>query len=407
MSGNAAAFTKLPLVRVLVSIALGAIAACAKPAPPPTAPIRVTVARVRRGAAARVIAANGRVEPLETARVAAQVSGLVSEVDFREGDTVRRGEVLFRIVPRPYAAALAGARAALARDEALAEDAKRQAGRLQELAKYDYVTPAEAGTQSATAAADAATVAADRAAIRKAQFDLQNTVVRAPIGGRTGSVLVRRGNLVAADPSQALVVINRIDPILVRFNVPATILPDVQSAGQARPLPVVAQAVGRDTASEDSVEGSLPDDSASSTVVAHPGAGAPRGTLVFVDNAVDTATGTVQLKARFPNPGGQLWPGQSVTVALQLGVQANALLVPSKAVQTGQQGSYVFVVQPDDRAVMRPVVVGGAVGDATVVERGLSDGERVVTIGQAQVVAGAHVRVAGEYSTVRTAEAAP
>ncbi len=218
---------------------------------------------------------------------------------------------------------------------------------------------------------------------------------------------MRRGNLVAADPSQTLVVINSIDPILVRFNVPATILSDVQSAGQVHPPPVLAEAAARDTASGDSSMGSPPTDSASPALVTHPGAGAPRGTLTFVDNAVDTSTGTVRLEARFPNPGGQLWPGQFVTIALQLSVKADALLVPSKAVQTGQQGAYVFVVQPDDRAVMRPLAVGGTVGYATVVERGLADGERMVTRGQAQVVADARVRVAGEDSTVRTAEAAP
>jgi membrane fusion protein, multidrug efflux system len=344
-------------------------AACSKTPAPPPPPATVTVAPVIRGPAPNVVTANGQVEPVQTARVAAQVSGLVTAVVFREGDVVRRGQVLFRIEPRPYAAALAQAEAALARDEAQAANARQDAERYDALAKDDYVTRSEAAGQRATAAALAATVSADRAAIAKARFDLENTVVRAPIAGRTGSVLVRQGNLVDGTPTQPLVVINQLDPILVRFDLPASAFPAVQHAGgRALPVRVVSADSGGDTLS---------------------------GRLTFVDNAVDTTTGTVQLKGEFANPRGALWPGQFVGVRLQLDVQPDALLVPAAAVQQGQQGPYVFVVGSDGRAAMRQIGTGQAVGDAVVVARGLTVGERVVTDGQSRIGPGAHVRVVG------------
>lgn len=345
------------------------LAACTRSTPPPAAPtVPVSVASVTRGPAPNVVTADGVVEPMQTVRVAAQVSGLVTDVAFRESDTVRKGQVLFRIDPRPYAAALAQAEGNLARDVAQAANAGRDAERYDALVKQDYVTRSQADAQRATAAALAATVGADRAAVAKARFDLDNTVVRAPIAGRTGSLLVRQGNLVEANPAQPLVVINQIDPILVRFALPALAFAEIQRRGLARALPVrVAPAASEaDTVS---------------------------GWLTFVDNAVDTTTGTVQLKGKFANADGRLWPGQFVAASLQLDVQPDALLVPAAAVQMGQQGAYVFVVGSDDRAAMRPIDTGRALGDAVVVTRGLAAGERVVTDGQARLGPGARVRV--------------
>ena len=338
----------------------------------------MTVATVTRGPAPNVVIASGTVEPMQTANVAAQVSGLVTHVTFREGDTVRRGQVLFRIDSRPYAAALAQAEAALARDTAQAVSALRDAERYDALVKQDYVTRSQADAQRATAAALVATVDADRAAIQKARFDLENTVIRAPIPGRTGSVLVREGNLVGASPTQPLVVINQIDPIYVRFELPGSLFPDVQRSSRARTLPtrVVPADSGADTLS---------------------------GRLTFVDNAIDTTTGTVQLKAEFSNGRGQLWPGQFVTVSLQFDVQPDALLVPSAAVQTGQQGSYVFVVDTASHAAMRPVSTGRPVGNAIVVTQGLSAGERVVTDGQSRLGPGAHVSITNQGPASRVA----
>ena len=344
-------------------------AACSKQAPvQQQPPVPVTVASVTRGPAPNVVEANGIVEPLQTASVAAQVTGLVTNVAFREGDMVRRGQVLFRIDPRPYTAALAQAEAALARDEAQAASARRDADRYEALVKDDYVTKSQAEAQDATAAALAATVTADRAAIGKAQFDLGNTVIRAPISGRTGRILVRHGNLVQGSPAQPLVVINQLDPILVRFELPASVFPDVQrySRGRALPVHVVPEAAGGDT---------VP------------------GRLTFIDNAIDTTTGTVALKGEFANGRGQLWPGQFVQVSLQLHVQQDALLIPPASVQTGQQGSYVFVVGSDGRATMRPITAGHAVRDVVVVTSGLTVGERVVVDGQSRLGAGTAVRI--------------
>ncbi|HKG94658.1 MAG TPA: efflux RND transporter periplasmic adaptor subunit [Gemmatimonadaceae bacterium] len=357
-------------------------AACSKPAPqpppaPPPEPVIVTT--VTRGPAPTVVTANGTVEPMQTANVAAQVSGLVTRVSFREGDMVRRGQILFRIDPRPYAAALAQAEAALARDEAQAASALHDADRYAALVTHDYVTRSQAESMRAAANALAATVDADRAAIASARFNLENTVIRAPISGRTGGVLVREGNLVQANPGQPLVVINQIDPIHVRFDLPATAFPDVQrySRGRTLPVRVVPADGGVDTLS---------------------------GRLTFLDNAIDTTTRTVQLKGEFANSRGQLWPGQLVAVTLQLDVQPDALLVPSAAVQAGQQGDYVFVVDTASRAVMRPVGVGRTVGDAAVVTQGLSDGERVVVDGQSRLGPGARVRITTQQAASQVAE---
>ncbi|HWJ23038.1 MAG TPA: efflux RND transporter periplasmic adaptor subunit [Gemmatimonadaceae bacterium] len=368
---------------LLVAALLGGSAAgCAKKDPPPKQPeVPVTIAVARRVAAPYAITANGVVEPLQTARVTAQVSGLVQSVEFREGDAVRAGQVLFRIDSRPYRAALAQAEAALARDQAQAAGAHRDAERYQELAKQDYVTKSQAEGQTTNAAALSATVAADRAAVDKARFDLGNTIVRAPIAGRTGSLLVRAGNVVAPSATQPLVVINQTAPILVRFTVPAAAFPDVQRFRRRGPLSVrVTSGGAADTAT---------------------------GTLTFVDNAVDTTTGTVMLKGEFPNRDGQLWPGEFVNTTLVLEVEAGALVVPSKAVQTGQQGTYVFVVQENGTAAQRPITVGRTVGDAAVVRSGLREGEKVVADGQSRLGPGSRVRVTAEEKAPLTGGDAP
>lgn len=378
-------------------LAATVVAGCSKPAATVTPAVSVTVAVVRRESIPYLLSANGKVEPLETARIAAQVGGLVTDVTFREGDAVRQGRMLFRIEPRPYVAALEEAGAALNRDRVEAANARRGLERLRALRPQDYVTQSQVDSQATTATAEAATVASDRAAVVKAQFDLDNTVIRAPISGVTGSLLVRRGNLVAADPNQPLVVINRIDPILVRFTVPEAVLPQIQRARRAGTVPVHVLPVDGDTTAADS---------GAASATASTGMADPQGALTFIDNAVDTTTGTVQLKAQLRNPAGQLWPGQFVNVTLQLGVQPDALIVPTKSVQGGQQGSYVFVVQPDGRAVSRAVTLGPTTGGgAVIIERGLVAGERVVTDGQSQLTAGALVRVTGEDSTARVAGA--
>jgi multidrug efflux system membrane fusion protein len=349
-------------------LALG-VAACSKaPAPRQAAVIPVTVATVTTGAAPNILTANGMVEPMQTANVVAQVAGLVTSVAFREGDMVQKGQVLFRIDPRPYAALLKQAQDARARDEATAIAAAADARRYAALVTQRYVTPSQAESIRATAAAAAATVQLDVGAIEAAQFNLENTVIRAPITGRTGSLLVRQGNYVQANPQQPLVTVNQIDPILVRFEVQTTAFSDVQRYRRGGTLPVRV----------------VPEQGRGDTLA---------GTLIFVDNAVDTLTGTVMLKGSFANPRGLLWPGQFVVARLQLDVQQGALLVPAAAVQAGQQGSFVFVVGRDNKAAMQPVTTGRAVGTSVVVLKGLTAGQRVVADGQSRLGPGVAVHV--------------
>lgn len=388
------------LSRACGQSSLAALAAlgCSQPAPRPATTVPVTVAVARVGAAARTITANGQIEPLEAARVAAQVSGIVTQVTFAEGDWVEQGQVLFRIDARPYQAALAEAQAALARDTATAFFALRYATKLHALAGQDYATKLEADSQAAAAAAAAATVAADVAAIKRAQFELANTIIRAPISGRTGALLVRRGNLVQADPNQPLVVINRIDPILVRFNVPSGVFSDLQVGGRPKPLPVQVWPTEPRASSVSGAPNEYSTDSATHGIDL-PVGGDAFGTLTFVDNMLDTTTGTVRLKAQLENRDGRWWPGQYMLVSLQLSVEPNALLIPSQAVQLGQHPS-TFVVRADGQAVRRGLTLGATVGRLVVVTRGLSAGERVVTDGQSRLGAsGGHVRVVAIDST--------
>lgn len=364
--------TVLPRTRrvALPALALLALppllAACGSDAPPPKPPVSVAVAPVVRTSLPSTVVANGVVEPMQTAAVASQVSGILTRVAFQEGADVERGQVLFQVDPRPYQAALAQARAALARDAAQAQSAARDAARYAALVEKGYVTRAQADQSAASAVALQATVAADSAALERARLDVANTTIRAPISGRTGGLLVRQGNLVTANSSTPLVVINQIRPILVRFSIPQRSLPDIQRYGAGRDLPVrVTPAEGSGAASE--------------------------GTLSFVDNRVDSASGTVLLKARFANESGALWPGQFVSTNLQLFVQPDVLVIPTQAITEGQSGSYVFVVDNQATARRRTITPGRTADSVTVVDRGLSEGERVVTDGQLRLGDGSKV----------------
>jgi membrane fusion protein, multidrug efflux system len=340
----------------------------AKAGPHAMPPVPVVVSTAVQRSAPDVVSANGSVEPMQTVSVESQVGGILQRVEFHEGDEVRQGQVLFRIDPRPYQAAVAQAGATLARDSVQADNSRQDAERYARLAKQDYVTQSQADQAAATAAAQAATVKADSAALANARLNLSYTVIRAPITGRTGSLLVHEGNLVKANASP-LVVINQIQPILVRFAVPGTVLPMVQKYG------------GRDG-------GSL-------QVLATPGTGTTdeQGQLTFVDNAVDSTTGTVTLKARFANRDRVLWPGEYVAVRLRLYVQPNALVVPSQAVITEQDGSYVFVVDSTAHAHRRKVVIDRSLDDHVIIADGLAPGETVVVDGQSRLSENAVVDV--------------
>ena len=341
-------------------------AACGKPVRRELPPVPVLAATAERRAVPFTLEANGTVEPLATVAVESQVTGYLLRVGFREGDEVRSGQVLFEIDPGPYRSALEQARAVLARDQAQLVAAQQDLQRYEALAAKEYVTTQQAEQARATAAALEATVQADRAAVGGAQINLQHATIRSPIGGKAGGLLVKPGNLVRGGAGVRLVTLNQIRPILVRFAVPATQLELIQRY-RTKPLVVEARAVGGTTES--------------------------RGTLSFVDNAVDSATGTLMLKASFDNRNGALWPGQFVKAALELYVEPEALVVPSTAVVTGQQGSYVFVVKPDRTTEIRDVRIARPAGDFTVLAGGVEPGEQVVTEGQLRLTAGAKVLI--------------
>jgi membrane fusion protein, multidrug efflux system len=329
----------------------------------PTVPVRVgTVTRI---SAPIVVTANGVAEPLQTVAVQSQVGGILTQVVFHEGDEVVEGQILFRIDPRPFEAALRQAEAGLMRDVAQAQSARREAERYRALVARDYVTKSQADQADATAAALQATVQADSGAVENARLNLNYTTVRAPIGGRTGSLLVRQGNVVKPN-AEALVVINQIHPILVRFPITQRDFLAIEQRQAHGALPV------RVTTAD-----SVPF--------------AESGLLSFTDNAVDSLTATVTAKARFENASRKLWPGEYLQVTVQLEVQANVLAVPAAAIQSSQTGSFVYVIDSTSSARLRPIRVGRSVGDLTVIDSGLVVGERVVVDGQSRLVPGSKV----------------
>jgi multidrug efflux system membrane fusion protein len=354
------------MTRRLFLLPVVLLAACGAPAAPPQQRVPVTVGNAERRDVPFELAATGTVEPLQTVAVQPQIGGPIVRIAFREGQDVERGQVLFQIDPRPYQAALAQAEALLSRDRAQAANAEQEAKRYAELAEREYVTAQQYDQARTVSAAAAATLAGSEAAVEEARLNLQYATIRAPISGRTGSLRVRAGNLVRPADAGSLVTINQIRPILVRFAVPAANLPLIQRY-RGDDLVVRAEPVGGGAASE--------------------------GQLTFVDNAVDTTTGTILLKGTFPNADGALWPGEFVNVRLRLYVERDALVVPATAVVTGQQGTFVFVVGADSTAATKPVRLGRTAGDVAIVNGEIRPGERVVTDGQLRLQQGSKVQI--------------
>ncbi|HXA12484.1 MAG TPA: efflux RND transporter periplasmic adaptor subunit, partial [Mycobacterium sp.] len=347
------------------------------------------------------------VTPMQTAAVAAQVDGIIQHVAFQEGQEVSKGQVLFRIDPRPYQNAYDQVKATLARDSVAAANAQREVQRYVSLAEKDYVTKEQADQQRATAGSAAAVVQADRATLATARFNLENTVIRAPIAGKTGGLLVRTGNLVRTAGGSPLVVINQVRPILVRFAVPSSELQLVLEYGPRGGLPVSAVPGGArpsqgptdsSAGPSMSLDAAAPIGAGPATQHAAGGAGirgglVETGTLSFVDNAVDTTTETVMLKATFPNTSGMLWAGQFASTTLELFDEKDALIIPAQCVVTGQRGTYVYVIDSTMTAQQRPVVVERTTGDIAIIGTGLTGGERVVTDGQSRLTPGATVMI--------------
>jgi membrane fusion protein, multidrug efflux system len=341
----------------------------------------------------------GSVEPVAVIAVKAQISGELNQVFFKEGQEVKKGDQLFEIDPRPYQQALDQAQAAvqkdlalvsqaeanLARDQAQALNAKQQAKRYDQLAKEGVISKDQNDTYQTTSLVSdeavradqaainsaQASVVSDRSAIETAKLNLSYCYIRSPIDGRAGSLLVQAGNLVKANDTAALVNINQIQPVYVTFSAPEQLLPEIRRYQAEHTLTVNGTGVANGAAS---------------------GATAT-GQLTFIDNIVDSTTGTIKLKATFPNSDHALWPGQFINVVMTLRTLGNATVVPSEAIQSGQKGQFAFVVKPDQTVETRLVTVGQAVDNQIVVQSGIAPGETVVTDGQLRLFPGARIRV--------------
>jgi len=328
----------------------------------------VTVARAETKNVPVEIHAIGQAQPYSTVSVKPQVTAQLMAIHFREGQDVNKGDLLFTLDKQPFQSALAQAQATLAKDKAQALNSAAQQQRYLKLLAAGIASKEQTDQMEAQADADRALVNADTAAVETARLQLQYCTITAPISGRTGALQVYPGNLVKANDVPVLVVINQVTPIYVDFSVPEANLASVTKYLAAGRLPV---------------QGYTPDD------VAHP----ETGTLTFFDNTVDAATGTLKLRATFPNTDRRIWPGQFLNCVVRLSEEKNAVVVPSAAVQTGQKGQFVFVVKSDMTADMRPVTAGAQHGNETSIEKGVAPGETVVTDGQVRLTPGAKVEV--------------
>jgi membrane fusion protein, multidrug efflux system len=333
----------------------------------PAAAAPVRIATVASRTMPVELQAIGNVEAISTVSIKAQISGQLMRVHFKEGDFVKKGQLLFTIDRAPFEAALRQAEGTLAKDEAQALNSKLDAERYQGLGRQGVVSRQQVDAAGAAANAMAATVAADKAAVETAKINLEYTAIYSPINGRTGSVGVKEGNLVKANDVPILVTINQIEPIYVSFSIPEQQLAELKQYSNAKSLKV-------DAAPQGSTQHF-------------------QGKLTFIDNSVDLTTGTIKLKATFDNAAHALWPGQFADVNLMLKSQPNAIVVPTAALQTSQNGTFVYVINQDLTAQPQAVKVGWNIGEETVIASGLQPGQRVVTDGQLRLTPGAKVDI--------------
>lgn len=363
-----------------------ALTACAEKKEPPKTrpPAPVTIGTVTQADVPVKLTAVGNVESVNSVAIKAQINGTVSQVHFREGQDVEKGQLLFTIDPRAYQAALRQAEANQARDLAQAKNADGQAKRYAALVKEGIVTQEQYDTLRTSADAFASSVAADRAAVDNARVQLSYCRITSPIAGRAGSLIANLGTMVKANDTPAMVTINQTTPIYVTFSVPEKELLTIKRDLAAGQLAVHA-------------------------VIPNDPLGPVSGSVTFVDNAVDMTTGTIRLKGTFANSDHRLWPGQFVTVSLILTTLKNATVAPSPAIQSGQQGQYVYVIKQDATAELRPVKATISFDGGTVVQTGLKPGEIVVTDGQMRVMPGGKVDVkkAGEKGQTPAPPATP
>jgi len=308
----------------------------------------------------------GTVQAFYTVKVTAQVNGQLTNVAFHEGEQVKRGQLLAQIDPRSYQAALDGARAALAKDEAQLADARK------DLARYTFLQPKklssqqQVDTQKATVGELEAQIEADRAAIESAATQLSYTRITPPIDGRTGMRQVDPGNIVHSTDTDGIVVLTQLQPITAVFTLPENALGAVAEAMSQGPVQVAALAQGKEL---------------------------DRGIVKLIDNQIDPTTGTIRLKATFPNPKLKLWPGQFVNLRLLVRTDKNALTIPATALQRGPDGMFVYIVRPDSTVAQQPVTVSGNSETVTVVTQGLEQGQQVVTSNAFRLQPGTVVRV--------------
>ena len=314
------------------------------------------------------IRAVGNTEAFSTVSVKSQVTGVLMKAHFQEGQTVKRGQLLFTIDPRPFEAVLKQAEATMARDLAQLKNAREQVRRYAELVQKQYVSQEQYDQIRTNADAMEAVVEADKAAVENAKVQLSYCYIYSPIEGQVGSLLVNEGNLVRVNDGTPLVVINQIAPVHVTFAVPEQHLADIKRHTVTGKLVVEARFASDEGRPE-------------------------QGSLAFIDNAVDRVTGTIKLKAEFKNTERRLWPGQFINVALTLTTQPGAIVIPSEAVQVGQEGQHVFVVKPDKTVEVRPVTVSMTNEGEAVIGKGLAGGEQVVREGQFLLGSGSRVEV--------------
>jgi multidrug efflux system membrane fusion protein len=348
-----------------------ALCACGRTdaAAPAVAPaVPVTAATVEQKDVPVRLRAIGTGEAYSNVAVKTQITGELTGVFFKPGDYVKKGQLIFTLDKRPYEAALNQAQGTLAKDKAQAANARAQEHRYEALYKSGVISKEEYDQQATTANAMDATVTADEAAVENAKVQLQYCSIYSPINGRTGDLLIHQGNMIKANDTPFLVSINQVEPIYVTFTVPEQSLADIKRHESQHRLPV---------------EVIIPNDSR----------GPVTGSLTFIDNTVDQSTGTIKLKGEFANTDHRLWPGQFVDVLLDLARQPNAIVVPSQAVQNGQQGQYVYVIKSDLTAEKRDVVVARSGDGQAVISQGLKPGEQVVTDGQLRLVPGSKVAI--------------
>ena len=361
-STNAGAMTALVALSLILSACTTRTAETA-----PNLAVPVTVAKAEQKTVPINLTAIGTAEAFSTVSIKSQVNAILEQVHFKQGDFVKKGDLLFTLDARPFQSSLAQAQANLARDKAQEELNQVQATRYEKLYAAGVAPKEQYDQMRANADAQQALVHADEAAVESAKLQLQYCTIYSPVDGRTGALQVYPGNLVKENDVPVLVVINEISPIFVDFAVPEQYLGVVKKYMTGGRLQIQSTPYG-DTVPE-------------------------TGYLTFVDNNVDNTTGTIKLKGTFPNGDHRLWPGQFSTVSLRLAEEEKATVVPSQAVQTGASGDFIFVVKSDSTAESRPVKVARQMDGETVISSGVAPGDTVVTDGQLRLIPGIKVQV--------------